>query len=66
MTNLGNSLDAGYRWIEAFECYQGALEWFPENGGASGSAAVVLARVGSSALLGNRAHLLGVAARLAS
>jgi tetratricopeptide (TPR) repeat protein len=65
MTNLGNSLNAGYRWIEAFECYQEALDLFPENGVASGSAAVVLARVGSLALLGNRKHLLGVAARLA-
>jgi len=65
MTNLGNRLDAGYRWIEAFECYREALDLFPENGVASGSAAVVLARVGASALLGNRRHLLDVAARLA-
>jgi hypothetical protein len=64
-TNLGNSLDSAYRWVEAYECYQEALEMFPENGVASGCAAQVLFRVGSSGPLGHRPHLLDVAGRLA-
>lgn len=65
MTNLGNSLDAAYRWIEAFEAYQRALELYPSNGVASGCAAQMLFRVSSAPVLGHNAHLRDVAGRLA-
>jgi tetratricopeptide (TPR) repeat protein len=65
MTNLGNSLDAAYRWIEAFEAYQRALELYPENGVASGCAAEMLFRISADGVLGHRPHLADVAKRLA-
>jgi tetratricopeptide (TPR) repeat protein len=65
MTNLGNSLDTAYRWIEAFDRYQAALNLFPQNGVAAGCASRVLGRVASTGLLGHRPHLLDVASRLA-
>jgi tetratricopeptide (TPR) repeat protein len=65
MTNLGNGLDAAYRWIEAFEAYRRALEFCPTNGVASGSAAEMLLRVSKGGVLGHRPHLADVAQRLA-
>ncbi len=65
MTNLGNSLDAAHRWIEAYECYQSALDMFPKNGVASGCAARVLLRVASIGNLRHSEHLADVALKLA-
>lgn len=65
LTNLGNSLDAAYRWIEAFESYQRALELYPDNGVASGCAAEMLFRVSTEGVLGHQPHLADVAQRLA-
>jgi hypothetical protein len=65
MTNLGNGLDAAYRWIEAFDAYQRALDLYPDNGVASGCAAEMLLRVSSVGVLGHRPHLADVAQRLA-
>lgn len=66
MTNLGNSLDAAHRWVEAFDAYQEALALYPDNGMASGCAAEVLVRIAALGLMGHRPHLLDVAARLAN
>jgi tetratricopeptide (TPR) repeat protein len=65
MTNLGNSLDAACRWVEAFDAYRRALVLYPENGTASGCAAEMLLRVSSIGVLGHRPHLTDVAQRLA-
>jgi tetratricopeptide (TPR) repeat protein len=65
LTNLGNSLDAAHRWVEAYECYQAALTVYPSNGVAAGCAARVLQRVAALGLLGHEAHLVDVALRLA-
>lgn len=65
MTNLGNSLDAAHRWIEAFEAYEAALALCPDNGMASGCAAKVLVRVARLDMFGHEPHLLDLAARLA-
>src|SRR6185312_1409704 len=65
MTNLGNSLDAAYRWIEAFDAYQRARELYPDNGVASGCAAEMLLRVSRDGVLRHRPHLADVAQRLA-
>jgi hypothetical protein len=65
MTNLGNSLGAAHRWIEAFEAYQAALALCPDNGMASGSAAGVLVRIARLQMFGHEPHLRDLAARLA-
>lgn len=65
LTNLGHALDAAFRWIEAFDAYQQALEIYPQNGVASGSAAEMLLRVTSGVVLGHKRHLVDVARRLA-
>lgn len=65
MTNLGTSLDAASRWVEAFDAYRRALALYPDNGTASGCAAEMLLRVSSVGVLGHRAHLADVAQRLA-
>jgi tetratricopeptide (TPR) repeat protein len=65
LTNLGNALDAAHRWIEAYECYQGALRLYPSNGVASGNAARVLFRVGQRKVFGHEAHMVDVALRFA-
>jgi len=41
-TNLGNLLNSSYRWVEAFDAYNNALNSDPENGVASSGAAKIL------------------------
>lgn len=65
MTNLGNTLEAAHRWLEAFECYEEALRLYPRNGVASGNAARALLRVGQNETFDHRAHLIDTALQLA-
>jgi tetratricopeptide (TPR) repeat protein len=65
MTNLGTSLDAAHRWMEALEAYQAALALYPDNGIASGCAAEVVFRIARLEMFGHQLHLLDFAARLA-
>jgi len=64
-TNLGNALDAAFRWVEAYDAYQAALAVDPDHGVASGCAAQLVNRLADEDLFGHRPHLLAVAARLA-
>lgn len=42
LTNLGNALSKAYRWVEAYDVYLDALKYDPQNGMASGNAALAL------------------------
>jgi hypothetical protein len=57
--NLGNTLDASGRWIEAYDAYVESLIADPTNGNAAGNAVIAL-RHAAYAGLGAPGHLMAV------